>query len=123
MDKDLIITGIGALTSVAGCARWLIQVYYKKAKENEILRKKLTDQSIGALSGAVDDLKDDIKVLGGDLREVSKEMRESVKEIMGFTHSVSKLATSNNQRIAAAENVIQGLSSKPRSGNANEGSK
>jgi len=112
MTTDVLLAGIAVVTVVTGCVRWLIQVYYKKAKENEHLRKRLTDQSIETVKTAVKDVKKEINGFEQDVRSLSTEMRENAKKLVDLTHKVSEIATGNSQRLDTVEDRIKWLSRK-----------
>jgi len=111
MNSELFISISGAIVSILGGIRWLLQVYFKQQKEINKLKRNMYIASMDEIKTIIDDFNLELSNFKDDLQRIT-EIGTSAKttglKVMRYLESY---INQNEKRLKSIENEIETLSS------------
>lgn len=111
MDKELLGGIIALLTAVAGIIRLLMGYWFKKMKENEELKAKLTEKTIQSLEMVVDNHKTLLKIHADQLKAVQTQLKDMVAKEARTREAFGRIAERMKDFVDSTEKRLSKLDS------------
>lgn len=100
----------GVLGAMAAIIRWLLQEYFKKAKELEETKKSLQEKVLDELKSTVDEHKKELRILGSKIQVSTTSLNSVDVDLKSVTLKLNEYHQESKQRIEFLESRLIKLS-------------
>lgn len=100
----------GVLGAMAAIIRWLLQEYFKKAKELEETKKNLQEKILDELKLTVDEHKKELRILGSKIQVSTTSLNAVDVDLKSVALKLNEYHQESKQRIEFLESRLVKLS-------------